>query len=207
MVYGIVDIDMIAGPSDVLIVADESANYRFVAADMLGQAEHDEMASAVLVTDSKTLAKNVRDELERQLGMLERMDVARASIYNNGKIILVDNMDEAIDVCNEIAPEHLEICTVDPFALLKNVKNAGSIFLGENTPEVLGDYFAGTNHVLPTGGTSRFASPLSVDDFIKKSSFIYYTKDALEDVKDRIIDFAEKEGLSAHAESIRIRFK
>ena len=207
MVYGLVDIDMMAGPSDILVIADESANYRFVAADMLGQAEHDEMSSAVLVTDSIALAEKVRDELELQLNMLERADVARASIYDNGKIIIVKDMDEAVFVCNEIAPEHLEICTVDPFALLDKVRNAGSIFLGDNAPEALGDYFAGTNHVLPTSGTARFASPLGVDDFIKKSSFMFYTKDALKDVKDRIIDFAEKEGLGAHAESIRIRFK
>jgi len=207
MVYGLVDIDMMAGPSDILVIADESANYRFVAADMLGQAEHDEIASAVLVTDSKNLAEKVRDEIELQLNMLERADIARASISNNGKIIIVKDMDEAVFVCNEIAPEHLEICTADPFALLNKVKNAGSVFLGENAPEALGDYFAGTNHVLPTSGTARFASPLGVDDFIKKSSFMYYTKEALKDVKDRIIDFAEKEGLGAHAESIRIRFR
>ena len=207
MVYGIVDIDMMAGPSDILVIADETANYRFVAADMLSQAEHDEMSQAVLVTDSETFAEKVRYEIEEQLKLLDREEIARASINENGKIIIVKNMDEAVYVSNEIAPEHLEICTEDPFALLNKVKNAGSVFLGENAPEALGDYFAGTNHVLPTSGAARFASPLGVDDFIKKSSFTYYTKEALKDVKDRIIDFAEKEGLGAHAESVRIRFK
>ena len=207
MVYGIVDLDMMAGPSDILVIADETANYRFVAADMLSQAEHDEMSQAVLVTNSETFAEKVRYEIEEQLERLDRAEIARASINENGKIIIVKNMDEAVYVSNEIAPEHLEICTEDPFALLNKVKNAGSVFLGENAPEALGDYFAGTNHVLPTGGAARFASPLGVDDFIKKSSFTYYTKNALKDVKDRIIDFAEKEGLGAHAESIRVRFK
>ena len=207
MVYGIVDIDMMAGPSDILVIADETANYRFVAADMLSQAEHDEMSQAVLVTNSETFAEKVRYEIEEQLERLDRAEIARASINENGKIIIVKNMDEAVYVSNEIAPEHLEICTEDPFALLNKVKNAGSVFLGENAPEALGDYFAGTNHVLPTGGAARFASPLGVDDFVKKSSFTYYTKKALQDVKDRVIDFAEKEGLGAHAESIRVRFK
>jgi len=207
MVYGIVDIDMIAGPSDVLVIADESADSRFVAADMLAQAEHDEMASAILVTTSKSLAEKVRDEIERQLKELTRQDIARASIEKNGKIIIVGDLDEAVEICNAIAPEHLEICVKEPFALLNTVKNAGSIFLGENAPEALGDYFSGANHVLPTSGTARFASPLGVDDFVKKSSFTYYTKEALESVKDRIIDFAESEGLEAHARSISIRFE
>lgn len=207
MVYGVVDIDMIAGPSDILVVADESANSKFVAADMLAQAEHDENASAILITDSECLAKNVRDEIEKQLKALDRQDIARAAIDKNGKIIIVNNLEEAIEICNAIAPEHLEICVKEPFGLLNLVKNAGSIFLGENAPEALGDYFAGTNHVLPTNGTARFSSPLGVDDFIKKSSFTYYTREALENVKDRIIDFAEREGLSAHANSIKIRFE
>ena len=206
MVYGIVDIDMIAGPSDILVIADESADCRFVAADMLAQAEHDEMASAILVTDSKALAEKVKDEIELQLKTLDREDVARASITKNGKIIITKTIKEAVEVSNAIAPEHLEICTKDPFALLNGVKHAGSVFLGSNAPEALGDYFAGTNHVLPTNGTARFSSPLGVEDFVKKSSFIYYTKDALEHVKDRIIDFAEKEGLTAHARSVSIRF-
>jgi len=207
MVYGIVDIDMMAGPSDILVIADETANYRFVAADMLSQAEHDEMSTAVLITNSETFAEEVRYEIEEQLKRLEREEIARASIDTNGKIIVVKNMDEAVQISNEIAPEHLEICTVDPFELLNKVKNAGSVFLGENAPEALGDYFSGTNHVLPTSGTAKFASPLGVDDFVKKSSFTYYTREALKEVKDRIIDFAEKEGLEAHAESVRIRFK
>jgi len=207
MVYGIVDIDMMAGPSDILVIADETANYRFVAADMLSQAEHDEMSTAVLITDSETFAEEVRYEIEEQLKKLDREKIARKSIDTNGKIIVIKNMDEATYLSNEIAPEHLEIYTEDPFALLNKVKNAGSVFLGENAPEALGDYFSGTNHVIPTSGTARFASPLGVDDFVKKSSFTYYTKEALKEVKDRVIDFAEKEGLSAHAESVRIRFK
>jgi len=206
IVYGTCDIDMIAGPSDILVIADESADYRFVAADMLGQAEHDEMASAVLVTDSRYLAERVRDEIELQLKALDRDEIARASINKNGKIIITKDIKEAVEVSNAIAPEHLEICTKDPFALLNRVKHAGSVFLGSNAPEALGDYFAGTNHILPTNGTARFRGPLGVDDFVKKSSFMYYTKDALEDVKDRIIDFAEREGLGAHAKSVSIRF-
>ena len=206
MVYGMVDIDMVAGPSEILVVADATANPVHVAADLLSQAEHDKMASAVLVTDSEKLAKNVQQEVEKQLQTLPREEIARCSIENRGKIILASNIMEAIDTANAIAPEHLELCVDDPFALLSAVKNAGSIFLGKYTPEPMGDYFAGTNHVLPTGGRARFSSPLSVDDFRKKSSFLYYTKDALEQVKDRVSDFALREGLDAHSRSIMIRF-
>ena len=206
IVYGIVDIDMIAGPSDILVIADETANFKFVAADMLGQAEHDEMASAVLITDSASLAEKVKNEIEVQLEALERKDIAKASIDNNGKIIITKDIKEAVEISNAIAPEHLELCTKDPFALLNDVKNAGSVFLGSDCPEALGDYFAGTNHTLPTNGTARFSSPLSVDDFVKKSSFMYYTRQALESVKDRIVDFAEREGFGAHARSVSIRF-
>ncbi len=206
MVYGMVDIDMVAGPSEILVVADATANPVYVAADLLSQAEHDKMASAVLVTDSEKLAKNVQQEVEKQLQTLPREEIARCSIENRGKIILASNIMEAIDTANAIAPEHLELCVEDPFALLSVVKNAGSIFLGKYTPEPMGDYFAGTNHVLPTGGRARFSSPLSVDDFRKKSSFLYYTKEALEQVKDRVSDFALREGLDAHSRSIMIRF-
>lgn len=205
-VFGLVDIDMIAGPSEILVLADETCNPRYVAADMLSQAEHDKLASAVLVTDSRRLAEAVQKELEIQLPLLPRQDIARASIENRGKIIVTETMKEAVTASNAIAPEHLEVCVDDPFALLGDIKNAGSIFLGKNTPEAMGDYFAGANHVLPTGGTARFSSPLSVDDFIKKSSFIYYTKDALSQVKDRVADFAEREGLHAHKRSVTVRF-
>ncbi len=207
MVYGTVDIDMIAGPSEILVLADSSCNPRYVAADLLSQAEHDRLASAVLVTDSPELAQAVQAELEVQIPQLSRADIARESIDTNGKIILADSMQQAVEISNLIAPEHLEICVDDPFALLNSVKNAGSIFLGKNVPEALGDYFAGPNHTLPTSGTARFSSPLSVDDFVKKSSFIYYTKQALSDVQARVVDFATREGLTAHAKSVRIRFE
>lgn len=207
MVYGTVDIDMIAGPSEILVLADGSCNPRYVAADLLSQAEHDRLASAVLVTDSPELAKAVQAELEVQISQLSRADIARESIDTNGKIILADSMKQAVEISNLIAPEHLEICVDDPFALLNSVKNAGSIFLGKNVPEALGDYFAGPNHTLPTSGTARFSSPLSVDDFVKKSSFIYYTKQALSDVQARVVDFATREGLTAHAKSVSIRFE
>ena len=207
MVSGIVDIDMIAGPSEILVIADGGADYRHVAADMLSQAEHDEMAAAILVTDSLALAEKVRDELEKQLSGLKRESIARASIENNGRIIVARDMREAVSISNEIAPEHLEICTDDPFALLNSVKNAGSVFLGKNAPEALGDYLAGTNHILPTNGAARFSSPLGVDDFVKKSNFIYYTKEALAEVGGRIVDFAEREGLTAHGRSVSIRFE
>ena len=205
--YGLVDIDMIAGPSEILVLADGSCNPVYVAADLLSQAEHDKLATAVLITDSETLALAVRDELERQIPELPRQEIARASIDDNGKIILVDNMREAVEVSNRIAPEHLEVCVDDPFALLGLIQNAGSIFLGKNVPESLGDYLAGPNHTLPTSGTARFSSPLSVDDFVKKSSFLYYTGEALEQVKDDVVRFAKREGLDAHARAVSKRFE
>ena len=206
-VYGIVDIDMIAGPSEILVLADGSCNPAWVAADMLSQAEHDKLATAVLVTDSRSLALAVQAELERQIPLLPRQAIARTSIDDNGKIIVTDDLDKAVEAANLIAPEHLELCVDDPFALLGKVKNAGSIFMGKNAPEALGDYFAGPNHTLPTSGTARFSSPLSVDDFVKKSSFLYYTRDALRNVKDRVADFAMQEGLQAHARSVTVRFE
>ena len=204
-VFGLVAIDMIAGPSEILVVADGKSDPRWVAADLLSQAEHDVMASPVLVTDSRELAEQVATELEVQLARLPRHLVARKSVDDNGKIIVTDNLEKAVEAVNLIAPEHLELCVDDPFALLPLVKNAGSIFLGRHTPEALGDYFAGPNHTLPTSGTARFSSPLSVDDFVKKSSFLYYTQEALEPVTERIADFAEREGLHAHAQSVTIR--
>ena len=206
-VFGKVGIDMIAGPSEILVLADGGCNPAWVAADLLSQAEHDRLATAVLVCDSEALAGAVSAELERQIPLLPRADIARASIDNNGKIIIARDMAEGVDIANEIAPEHLEVCVDDPFSLLNSIRNAGSIFLGKNVPEALGDYFAGPNHTLPTLGTARFSSPLSVDDFVKKSSFIYYTKEALGAVQERIVDFAEREGLSAHARSVSIRFE
>ncbi len=206
-VFGKVSIDMIAGPSEILVIADGTCEARVVAADMLSQAEHDKMASAILVTDSEALADAVSAELERQIPLLPRAEIARTSIDDNGKIIITETLDEAIEISNEIAPEHLEVMVDDPFAYLSKVKNAGSIFLGKNCPEALGDYFAGTNHVLPTSGTAKFSSPLSVDDYIKKSSFIYYTKEALGEVADKVHLFASKEQLGAHAESAVVRFK
>ena len=206
-VFGTVGIDMIAGPSEILVLADGKSDPAWVAADLLSQAEHDRLASPVLVTDSMDLAKAVQAELEVQIPRLPRAAIARASVDANGKIVVAENLDLAIDAVNIIAPEHLEICLDDPFAVLSRIKNAGSIFMGRNVPEALGDYFAGPNHTLPTSGTARFSSPLSVDDFVKKSSFIYYTRDALGQVKDRIADFAEHEGLHAHAKSVTIRFE
>ena len=206
-VFGRVAIDMIAGPSEILIVADETCSAKIVAADMLSQAEHDRLASAVLVTDSRALANEVAQELERQLENLERREIARDSIDNNGKIIVAENIDIAIDIANEIAPEHLELCMENPFDYLDKVKNAGSIFMGKNCPEALGDYLAGPNHTLPTSGTARFSSPLSVDDFVKKSQYTYYTKNALEKVYDDVAYFAKKEGLTAHAKSALVRFE
>ena len=206
-VFGRVSIDMIAGPSEILVVADAKSNAKFVAADLLSQAEHDRMASAVLVTDSYDFALSVSDELERQIPLLPRGDIARASIDNNGKIIVAENdILKAIDIANELAPEHLELCVDNPFDYLDKRKHAGSIFLGRYCPEALGDYFAGPNHTLPTSGSARFSSPLSVDDFVKKSQFTYYTKDALKAVSDKVACFAEKEGLSAHARSATVRF-
>ena len=205
-VFGKVGIDMIAGPSEILVLADGGCNAAWVAADLLSQAEHDRLATAVLVTDSMALAKAVQAELEAQIPALPRAAIARESIDTNGKIVVTDSLEKAIEAVNLIAPEHLEICTADPFALLGRIKNAGSIFLGRHVPEALGDYFAGPNHTLPTSGTARFSSPLGVDDFVKKSSFIYYTPEALGAVKDRIADFAEREGLHAHARSVTIRY-
>lgn len=206
-VFGKVSIDMIAGPSEILIVADGTCNPKYVAADLLSQAEHDKMASAVLVTDSEELAKKVSLEIERQLPLLNREEIARASIDNNGKIIVADNLTLAIDIANEIAPEHLELCVDNPFDYLDSIRHAGSVFMGKNCPEALGDYFAGPNHTLPTSGTAKFSSPLSVDDFVKKTQYTYYTKDALEKVARDIEYFAKKEGLTAHAKSAVIRLE
>lgn len=206
-VYGIVSIDMIAGPSEILVVADGKSNAKFVAADLLSQAEHDKMASAVLVTDCEAFARAVSDELERQIPLLPREEIARVSIDNNGKIIVSDDLMRAIDIANEIAPEHLELCVDNPFDYLDKIKRAGSIFMGRYCPEALGDYFAGPNHTLPTTGTARFSSPLSVDDFVKKTQYTYYTKEALSRVADDVAFFAEKEGLSAHARSATVRFE
>ena len=206
-VFGRVAIDMIAGPSEILVIADGASNPMHVAADMLSQAEHDPDASAVLVTDSYELAEKVSAEIERQLKTLPKEEIARASIETNGKIIVADNLDDVFEVANQIAPEHLEICVDDPFTYLDKVKNAGSIFLGRNCPEALGDYFAGPNHTLPTSGTARFSSPLSVDDFVKKSQFSYYTKDALEKVYKKIAVFADSEELRGHGRSVESRFE
>ena len=206
-VFGRVAIDMIAGPSEILVVADGTCNAKVVAADMLSQAEHDKMASAVLVTDSGELAKAVQAELERQIPLLPRSEIARASIDHNGKIIVAETLDAAIDIANEIAPEHLELCVDAPFDYLDRVRCAGSIFLGKNCPEALGDYFAGPNHTLPTSGTAKFSSALSVDDFVVKSQFTYYTADALAKVGEQVAYFARKEGLDAHANSVTVRLE
>ena len=204
-VFGVVSIDMIAGPSEILVVADGKSNPRHVAADLLSQAEHDKMASAVLVTESYDLAEAVSAELERQIPLLERSEIARASIDNNGKIIVAPDLMCAIDIANEIAPEHLELCVANPFDYLDAIRHAGSIFMGRNCPEALGDYFAGPNHTLPTSGTAKFSSPLSVDDFVKKTQYTYYTKEALARVGEDVAFFATKEGLTAHAKSAVIR--
>lgn len=204
-VFGRVAIDMIAGPSEILIVADGTCDPAFVAADLLSQAEHDKNASAVLVTDSMKLAEEVREELEKQLSQLEREEIARVSVDVNGKIIVADDLNRAIDIANEIAPEHLELCMDDPFAWLGKIKNAGSVFLGKYCPEALGDYFSGANHTLPTSGTARFSSPLSVEDFVKRTQYTYYTKEALISVADKIDRFAVTEGLTAHGKSATIR--
>ncbi|MBE7016496.1 MAG: histidinol dehydrogenase [Ruminococcaceae bacterium] len=206
-VFGEVSIDMIAGPSEILIVADGKSNPKHVAADLLSQAEHDKMASAVLVTDSYDLAKAVSEELEVQIPVLEREEIARASIDNNGKIIVADTLDVSIEIANEIAPEHLELCVDNPFDYLDAIRHAGSIFMGRNCPEALGDYYAGPNHTLPTSGTAKFSSPLSVDDFVKKTQYTYYTKSALEKVARDVEYFAKKEGLTAHAKSAVIRLE
>ena len=204
-VFGRVAIDMIAGPSEILVVADGKSDAKLVAADLLSQAEHDTMACAVLITESSELAQAVSNELERQLGLLPRGEIARASIDNNGKIIVTESIEQGIEVANALAPEHLELCVDDPFAYLDQIRHAGSIFLGRNCPEALGDYFAGPNHTLPTGGAARFMSPLSVDDFVKRSQFSYYTANALEQVADKIARFAREEGLEAHARSVLSR--
>ena len=204
-VYGLVDIDMIAGPSEILVIADGASDPRCVAADLLSQAEHDRLASAVLVTDSAALAEAVQAELERQIPLLPRAEIARTSIDNRGKIIVAESIEEAIAVSNEIAPEHLEVCVDNPFDYLARIRHAGSVFLGRACPEALGDYFAGPNHTLPTSGTARFSSPLSVDDFVKKSAFTYYTPEALAAVADDVTFFARKEGLEAHARSAEAR--
>lgn len=206
-VFGVVSIDMIAGPSEILIVADGKTNPVFAAADMLSQAEHDRMASAVLVTDSAELAAAVSTELERQIPKLLRHEIARDSIDTNGKIIVAENLGTAIDIANEIAPEHLELCVDSPFDMLDKIRHAGSIFMGRSCPEALGDYFAGPNHTLPTGGSAKFSSPLSVDDFVKKSQYTYYTKEALGKVANDIAVFANKEGLTGHAASVLSRLE
>lgn len=207
MVYGYCDIDMIAGPSEILVVADETANPRFVAADLLSQAEHDAIASSLLVTTSERIAKEVEKELEIQLNLLPRKEIAQKSLEGFGAIIIVDDIESAVNVVNRIAPEHLELCVNEPFGLISLIKNAGAIFLGNYSSEPLGDYFAGPNHVLPTSGTARFFSPLNISEFMKKSSIISYTKKALQQVKDDVIMFAEAEGLKAHANAIRVRFE
>lgn len=204
-VFGRVSIDMIAGPSEILVIADGKSDPSFVAADLLSQAEHDKNASAVLVTDSEELANKVANEIENQLKQLSREEIARVSVDNNGKIIVAENLEDVFAVANEIAPEHLELCVDNPFDYLDKIKNAGSIFMGRYCPEALGDYFAGPNHTLPTSGTARFSSPLSVDDFVKKSQFVYYSKNALDKVAEDVAFFAEKEGLTAHAKSASIR--
>ena len=204
-VFGQVSIDMIAGPSEILIIADGKSNPRHLAADLLSQAEHDKLASAVLVTDSEELAKAVQAELEVQIPLLERSDIARASIDNNGKIIVAQDLKQVIEISNEIAPEHLELCLDNPFDYLDAIRHAGSVFMGRNCPEALGDYFAGPNHTLPTSGMARFSSPLSVDDFIKKTQYTYYTRDALNRVAKDVAAFATAEGLTAHARSALIR--
>ena len=206
-VFGQVSIDMIAGPSEILVIADGKSNAGNVAADMLSQAEHDRFASAVLVTDSAELAEKVRDEIERQLPLLEREEIARASIENNGKIIVAEDFDKVIEISNEIAPEHLELCVDEPFDMLEKVKTARSVFLGRFCPEALGDYFAGPNHTLPTSGTAKFSSPLSVDDFVKRSQFIYYPKEAFESVALSVNRFAREEGLTGHGRSATIRLE
>jgi len=206
-VFGKVSIDMIAGPSEILVVADGKANPDYIAADLLSQAEHDKMASAVLVTDSMSFAKAVSESLEKQIPLLPRQEIARKSIDDNGKIIVADDLSQAIAISNEIAPEHLELCVENPFDYLEQVKHAGSVFLGNYCPEAFGDYFAGPNHTLPTSGTAKFSSPLSVDDFVKKTQFCYYTKEAFLSASEKVALFAEKEGLHAHAKSALIRKK
>ena len=206
LLYGTVDIDMIAGPSEILIVADETANSKFLAADLMSQAEHDKMASAILLTTSFTVANKTAEELERQMQTLSRKEIISESLDNFGAIIVCNDMDEAVRFANELAPEHLEMAVKNPLEYIGKIDNAGSVFLGHYSPEPLGDYYAGPNHVLPTSGTARFFSPLSVDSFVKKSSFIYYTEDALREAKDDIVKLSDTEGLTAHANSIKVRF-
>jgi len=206
-VYGTVDIDMIAGPSEILIIADDTANPKYIAADLLSQAEHDELASSILITPSEDIADAVSKEVDLQLDKLIKKDIAEKSLFNYGRIIITKDIDEAIDIANDIATEHLELMVAEPFLYINSIKNAGAIFVGENTPEPLGDYYAGPNHTLPTNGTAKFSSPLSVDDFIKKTSVIYYSKEALKEVKDTILEISESEGLTAHSNSIKVRFE
>lgn len=207
LLYGVVDIDMIAGPSEILIVADKSAKPEFLAADLMSQAEHDKLASAILLTTSFDIAKATAREIDRQIKYLVRQEIIEESLDNFGEIIVCENLDQAIEFANELAPEHLEICVEEPLKYIGRLDNAGSVFLGNYSPEPLGDYYAGPNHVLPTSGTARFFSPLSVDSFIKKSSFIYYTENELKKAKDDIVKLAETEGLTAHANSIKVRFE
>ncbi len=206
LLYGVVDIDMIAGPSEILIIADKTADPKFLAADLMSQAEHDKLASSILLTDYEPLAEQVKIELDLQMQKLDRRDIIEESLTNYGAIIVCSNMAQAVDFANELAPEHLEVCCENPLEYIGKLDNAGSVFLGNYSPEPLGDYFAGPNHVLPTSGTARFFSPLSVDSFVKKSSFIYYTEDALKNEAEDIIRFADTEGLTAHANSIKVRF-
>lgn len=207
LLFGVVDIDMVAGPSEILIVADETAEPQFLAADLMSQAEHDVLASAILLTNSQRIAEETIEELERQMQALSRKDIIEKSLTDYGAVIVCNNLSQAIDFANELAPEHLELCVKNPVEYIGRVDNAGSVFLGNYSPESVGDYYAGPNHVLPTGGTARFFSPLSVDSFIKKSSFIYYTSSALDSAKDNIITLADAEGLSAHANAVAVRFK
>ena len=206
-VFGKVSIDMIAGPSEIMVVADKYSDAKCISADLLSQSEHDKLASAVLVTDSEELAYKVRDEIEVQIAKLSRSEIARTSIDDNGKIIIAKDIESAIEIANEIAPEHLELCIENAYSYVDKIKNAGSVFLGRYSPEALGDYMAGLNHTLPTSGTARFSSPLSVDDFIKKMQYVYYTEDALKDIYKDVDYFAKKEGLTAHAKSASIRFE
>ena len=206
LLYGVVDIDMIAGPSEILIIADKSANPKFLAADLMSQAEHDRLASSILLTDYEPLAEQVKSELNRQMKNLSRKEIIEESLENYGAIIVCKDMEQAVDFANELAPEHLEVCCENPMEYIGKLDNAGSVFLGNYSPEPLGDYFAGPNHVLPTSGTARFFSPLSVDSFVKKSSFIYYTENALKNDAEDIVRFAETEGLTAHGNSIKVRF-
>lgn len=207
LLYGTVDIDMVAGPSEILIVADETADPKYLAADLMSQAEHDILASAILITTSASIAEATKAELARQCAQLSRREIIEKSLMDFGAIIVCDGIDKAVEFANRLAPEHLEMCVANPMEYIGRMDNAGSVFLGNWSPEPLGDYFAGPNHVLPTSGTARFFSPLSVDSFIKKSSFIYYTRDALANVKDSVVTLAETEGLTAHANSVKVRFE